>query len=439
MLWIAALGIFFRWWELTLALPVVLLWTVLFVALFAATATFIHGRAALDRRHTVWKRPALWLALVAAALIGFSLLPEVFIRGTPVRTVAFAGVLDVVFPAWIFVTALSLLWQGPARWGVLAAVPLLLLVGIWGFVIRMPGATYTGPIVPLTAPQQERRDALEAHVRRLAAEIGERNEGRPAELLAAVGYLDSTLAGMGYEVLTQEYEYGGSRFQNLEVEIPGAVEPDAIVVVGAHYDSVEGTPGADDNASGTAGVLQLARLFASERPARTLRFVLFVNEEPPFWDTKWMGSRIYAARSAERDENIVAMLSLETIGYFSSEPGSQQYPPPFSFFYPDRGDFIGFVGNLASGRLIRQTLAVFREHASFPSQGVAAPTWIPGITWSDHASFWIHGFKAIMITDTAPFRNPFYHTTGDTVDKLDFERMTLVVDGIAAVVQELAG
>ena len=440
--WIAALGIFFRWWEVTLTLPPVLLWTALFVVLFAATAGCVHGRAVLDRRHEVWKRPALWVALVLVALIGFSAFPEASIRGTPVRTVTFAGVLDVVFPGWIFLSALTLLWEGPARWGVLAAVAVILLLGVWGFVIRMPGTSFVGPLQSFTAEQQECRDALEVHVHRLSAEIGERNDGKLEALRDAEWYIDSVLVELGYEVRTHEFEVGAILFRNLEVEIPGASRPDEIVVVGAHYDTVEGTAGADDNASGSAGVLELARMFApalaTESPARTLRFVLFVNEEPPFFNTEWMGSRVYAARSAERDENIVAMISLETIGYYSTEPGSQRYPPPFSFFYPGRGDFVGFVGNLGSGGLVRQALGVFREHGGFPSQGVSSPSWIPGITWSDHASFWHHGFKAIMITDTAPFRNPFYHTSGDTIDKLDFDRMTRVVDGIAAVVRALA-
>jgi len=302
----------------------------------------------------------------------------------------------------------------------------------------MPGASYSGPVDPLTPEQVVRRDALQTHVRTLASDIGERHDGMYVELEAAARYIDSVLTTMGYAVRTDDFEYSDRRFRNLAVERTGSGDTDEIVVVGAHYDSVEGAPGADDNASGTAGVLELARVFATERPFRTVRFVLFTNEEPPFFDTEWMGSRVYAARAKDRRENIVAMLSLETIGYYSSDAGSQRYPPPFSFFYPNRGNFIAFVGNLASGRLVRQSLAAFRAESRFPSEGVASPSWIPGITWSDHASFWLHGYKAVMISDTAPFRNPYYHTRQDTVEKLDFDKMTQVVDGIAAVVRRLA-
>ena len=211
-----------------------------------------------------------------------------------------------------------------------------------------------------------------------------------------------------------------------------------IVVVGGHYDTVSDSPGANDNASGTAAVLELARLLRNERFNRTIRFVAFVNEEPPHFDTHSMGSRHYAARSAERDEDIVAMISMETIGYFRTEPGTQHYPPPFSLFYPNRGDFIGFVGNLASRSLVRRSIRVFRETTELPSEGVAALGQIPGITWSDHSSFWLHGYKALMITDTAPFRFPHYHMPTDTPEKLDYDRMARVVAGVAEVLRDLA-
>ena len=179
-------------------------------------------------------------------------------------------------------------------------------------------------------------------------------------------------------------------------------------------------------------------LAGADPPARTIRAVFFATEEPPFFATEWMGSAVYAREAAARDERIVAMLSLETIGYYDASPGSQKYPPPFAFFYPDRGDFVGFVSAISSGALVRRALASFRHAASFPSEGAAAPAWISGVGWSDHMPFWAHGYQAIMITDTAPFRNPYYHTPYDTADKLDFDRMARVVRGVIAVVEDLA-
>jgi len=241
----------------------------------------------------------------------------------------------------------------------------------------------------------------------------------------------------GYAPADQPYEAGASPVKSVEAELRGGTRAAEIVVVGAHYDTVS-TPGADDNASGVAGVLELARLLAGRSLPRTVRFVAFVNEEPPFFWRDTMGSRVYARRCRERGENIVGMLSLEALGCFSDAEGSQKYPPPFSAFYPSRGNFISFVGNLSSRGLVRRCLDSFRRHARFPSEGLAAPGQIQGIGWSDHWSFWQEGWPAVMVTDTATFRNLNYHTDGDTPEKLDYDRMARVVAGLAKVVGELA-
>lgn len=225
--------------------------------------------------------------------------------------------------------------------------------------------------------------------------------------------------------------------KNIEAEMTGSKKPEEIIIVGAHYDSVSGSPGANDNASGVAALLELARNFKEQSPERTLRFVAFVNEEPPYFQTEEMGSRVYARRSRERGENIVAMISLETIGYYSDAENSQVYPFPFSLFYPSRGDFIGFVSNTSSRTLVRGAIRVFREDAAFPSQGVAAPGWLTGIGWSDQWSFWKEDYPAIMITDTAIFRYPHYHRRSDTPDKIDYDRMARVVEGVGRVVRDL--
>jgi Zn-dependent M28 family amino/carboxypeptidase len=272
----------------------------------------------------------------------------------------------------------------------------------------------------------------------LAGEIGERNLWRPKALEAAVGYLEAVLRGQGHEVAQQSFVVEGRTVHNLEAEVPGTSQRGEIVLVGGHYDSVVGSPGANDNATGTAAVLEIARLLRGRQLARTVRFVAFVNEEPPFFQTDAMGSWVYARRSRQHGENIVAMFSLETIGYYSDAPGSQHYPAPFSLFYPKVGNFIGFVGNTASRALVRRSIASFRQHTAFPSEGVAAPSWLTGVGWSDHWAFWQEGYAALMITDTALFRYAPYHTRADTPDKVDYARMARVVAGLARMVAEFA-
>jgi Zn-dependent M28 family amino/carboxypeptidase len=317
-----------------------------------------------------------------------------------------------------------------------SALPMLFLA-IWLFTVRMPGTPFEGPLPALTPPQHALAQRLRRHVQVLAGEIGERNQGHALALERAASHLDSVFHHLGYTVHRQTYAARGRAYANLEVEIRGSVITDEIVIVGGHYDTAPDAPGADDNASGIAAVVELARAFAGSAPERTLRFVAFSNEEPPSFPSADMGSRHYADAAAARGEHIVAMLSIESIGYFDVERGSQRYPFPLNLAYPNAGDFIGFVSNLASRPLLRRAIATFRAHARFPTQGAAAPWWVPGVWWSDHWAFWRNGFPAIMITDTAPYRNVFYHTRDDTPDKLDYPRMARVVDGLTAVVHDL--
>lgn len=308
----------------------------------------------------------------------------------------------------------------------------------WRRMVRMPLHSYAGPWVPLTQDEALIRDRLRAHVETLGGAIGERNVFKPTALRAAATLVADAFAETGLEVRRQSYVVAGEQCENLEVEIPGQGNPPEIVVVGAHYDSVIGSPGANDNASGTAGLMELARLFAGTKPQRTLRFVAFANEEPPYFQSAEMGSLVYARKCRERSDPIVAMLSLETIGYYSDHERSQRYPFPLGMFYPSRGNFIGFVGNTESAELVRRCIATFRNHIEFPSEGAALPGRVPGVDWSDHWSFWQFGYPGIMITDTAIFRYPHYHTAQDTPDKLDYDRMTRVVSGMVKVISELA-
>ncbi len=315
---------------------------------------------------------------------------------------------------------------------------LLLLSGGMLYVTTMPGRSYQGPLPALSPEELILRDRLKRHVWHLASVIGERNIWHAERLEAAADYIQGQLQPLGYRTESHVFESDGHSVRNVEAELPGATRDKEILVVGAHYDSVVGSPGANDNASGVAAVLEIARIMQAERPARTVRFVAFVNEEPPFFKSDSMGSLVYAKRARAQHENIVAMLSLETIGYYADEPHSQRYPFPFGFFYPERGNFIGFVSNLSSRGLVRRALGVFRDTTLFPSEGVAAPAWVMGVNWSDHASFWRAGFPAIMVTDTALFRYRHYHAPTDTPDKLDYDRFARVVAGISHVVRELA-
>ncbi len=323
------------------------------------------------------------------------------------------------------------------RLAVLFVVLCGLGVWVWTAMIRMPGESFAGPLPSLTQKEVALRETLKRDVQVLAGDIGERSLFVQGSLMKAASFIEASLAEAGYQVRRHGYEVSGTMCHNLEAKIPGGARRDEIVVIGAHYDSVSGSAGANDNASGVAALLALARSFSTAQPGRTVRFVAFVNEEPPFFWTAQMGSRVYAKECRSRGENIVAMVSLETIGYFSDEKGSQKYPFPVGLFYPSRGDFIAFVGNTASRELVRQCVATFRRQARFPSEGAALPGLMPGVGWSDHSSFWREGYPALMVTDTAPFRYPHYHTAGDTPDKIDYGRLVRVVSGLENVIRDL--
>ena len=324
------------------------------------------------------------------------------------------------------------------RLSILAAA--LVIFCIWAkfAMIRMPGKSYEGKLPSLTDAQKQLREELIRDVEKIAGEIGERNIWQYRKLAAAADFLEASLAEAGYKINRQNYQVENQTCCNLEVENRGTKYPEQIVVVGAHYDSVYGSPGANDNASAVAATLALARRFAGEKTAKTIRFVMFANEEPPFFLTGQMGSMVYAKSCKAKGETIVAMLSLETIGYYSDQPISQKYPFPFSMVYPSTGNFIGFVSNLSSRKLLHAVIASFRKNCKFPSQGGAIPEIIPGVNWSDHWSFWRCGYPAVMVTDTALFRYPYYHLPEDTPDKIDYDSLARVVSGLQTVIGEIA-
>jgi len=317
---------------------------------------------------------------------------------------------------------------------VLIAVAAVLAL-LWWFGMRMPGKN-TSKAAPLSPDEIALRDELHADVQKLAGEIGERNMWHYSQLNAAADFIENSFSRAGLHPRRDSYELRGQACHNIEAEISGTRRE--IVLIGAHYDSVFSSPGANDNGSGVAAMLALARRFAGRKTEHTFRFVAFVNEEPPYFLSGEMGSLVYARRCKEHRDKISAMISLETIGYFSDAPNSQVYPSrALGAFYPKVGTFIAFVSNVHSRTLLRRVIALFRKHAKIPSEGAALPWFVPGVSWSDQWSFWRNGYPGIMVTDTAPFRYPYYHSANDTPDKLDYDRFTLVVSGMQKVIEGL--
>lgn len=278
---------------------------------------------------------------------------------------------------------------------------------------------------------------LYRHVWTLSETIGERHYEQPGSLEKSAHYIEQELQRCGLAPARQSF--GTPPFYNVTAQITGATKPDEIIIVGAHYDTVWLSPGADDNASGVAALLELACLLARERHDRSLRFVAFANEEQPFAGMEDMGSRVYVRSLHAQRENVIAMFSLEMLGYYSDEPHSQNYPAPLRWFYPDTASFIAFVSNIPSSLLLFRSIRSFRRHSDFHAEGLAVPERvIPDIRRSDHASFWDAGYPALMVTDTAVYRNINYHTVGDVARTLDYSKMAAVVTGLSGMLADLA-
>jgi Zn-dependent M28 family amino/carboxypeptidase len=329
------------------------------------------------------------------------------------------------------------------NWKLRLACTALVLSLVMGFVwiwqmTQMPLSSYKGPFQRPSEEESQLAVRLSAHVKYLSETVGERSLSRPGSLQAATDYLRDALKQAGYASTERTYSVEGQTVSNIEAILPGSDDASGSVIVGAHYDSVAGTVGADDNATGVAGILELARLLQGSKLRRTVRFVLFVNEEPPYFRTDSMGSLVYARQLRRDGIPVSAMISLEMLGFYSDAPDSQKYPPGLGLFYPNQGDFIAFVGNQESRDLVRRSIRRLRESTNFPSEGVAAPGDWPGVGWSDHWSFWQEQYPAIMITDTAMFRYAYYHTPLDTANRVDFARMARVVGGVRSVVESLA-
>jgi len=291
--------------------------------------------------------------------------------------------------------------------------------------------------------RQSIEEQLVLHVDRLAGLIGPRTLGKPKTIEATVGYLRNQWGSMGYEVSDEKFDALGEQATNLIVTKSGSHFPEEHVVLGAHYDTVVSTPGADDNASAVAVLLEVSRLLKKHVGKRSIRYVAFACEEPPYFNLDSMGSQHHARQSRQRGDRILGMLCLEMVGYFRDELGSQQVPssiPKFLHrFFPRRGNFLAAVGNLKSWKLSYRFRRGFKRGTRLPLFSIVLPEKINEIRLSDNSSFWDQGYPALMLTDTSFLRNPHYHQATDTPDTLDYSRMTDVTLGVASAIRRLLG
>jgi Zn-dependent M28 family amino/carboxypeptidase len=320
--------------------------------------------------------------------------------------------------------------------GIIICILLFVFAFITYKFVVIPGEQALIPVKKQSEQLKDLAKQLQNHVRVISEDIGERHYELPDAIDKAVNYIKQEFRNAGFDPELQVF--GNQAFCNVITEITGTDKKNEIIVIGAHYDSVWLSPGANDNASGVAGLLEIARTLASNNYLKTIRFVAFANEEHPFSGTENMGSRVYAQSLADKNENIVAMFSLEMLGFYSDKAGSQKYPAGAGWFYPDTANFIAFISNLYSRSLLVNAINNYND-VSVSAQGLAAPEFlVPDIRRSDHASFWEVGYPAVMITDTANFRNINYHTVGDRIETLDFYRMAGVVSGLSKMIKNLA-
>ncbi len=277
---------------------------------------------------------------------------------------------------------------------------------------------------------------LQQTVEVLSQDLIPRDESHPDNLNRVALHIADAFRLSGGRVSEQPFEALENIYRNVIVEY-GPQEGE-VIVIGAHYDAAGVFPGADDNASGVAGLLELARLFGAHPPSVRVILVAFTLEEPPYFKTPMMGSALFAQSLAEKNVPVKLMISLEMIGYFSDENHSQLYPVPIlKLFYPSTGNFIAVVDQLFSTEAQRLK-KYMRQVMQVPVHSINAPRWIPGVDFSDHRNFWLQGYPAVMVSDTAFYRNMAYHTAQDTSDRLDYDKMADVVWGIYHYVHNLA-
>lgn len=324
------------------------------------------------------------------------------------------------------------------------------ILGAIILVIAVLAAVILYPLVRARYQESETHDysaaklsgsarSLYGHVESISVRIGPRSYKDYEALTKTRAYINERLRAWGYSPVEQPFNYKGREYFNIEAAIEGGRAPREIIVVGAHYDTVEDTPGADDNDSALAVLLEMCRLLKDSSPARTIKFVFFSLEERPAFATRSMGSEVYAGKQKEAGADIRGMVCLEMVGYFSDKAGGQTVPIALmGKGISTTPDFIGVIGNSSSSGLVARVRSSIEAGSRVPVESLVASSIIPGVDFSDHRSFWRMGYEAVMITDTAFYRNPNYHTTRDTIETLDFEKMAGLLGGLIKAVQDLA-
>ncbi len=316
-----------------------------------------------------------------------------------------------------------------------ALVLAALLLCLWLLVARP--AVYFAGAQSQRGPNIVDPAMLEKHVRVLSEQMIPRSHAHPQMLSRVAAYIASRLESYGATVSEQVYHVAGHTYKNVIAEFGPADGP--LLVVGAHYDAVGSTPGADDNASGIAGLLETGRLLASSDPDRRVVLVAFTLEEMPYFGGRKMGSAVFAQSLVDAGDEVSLMINYEMIGYFTEQPRSQSYPSLLlHLIYPSRGDFIAVVDQVFSRQAAHLKRWMSRA-TEVPVYSINAPAWLPGVDFSDHRNFWAHDYPAVMVTDTAFYRNRAYHTAEDTADRLDYQRMAQVVYGVYSYIMNHSG
>ena len=299
----------------------------------------------------------------------------------------------------------------------------------------LPGTSFDGPARALSLEERALREQLREDVRALVV-LGERSTRRPASLLAAERGLSERLTAMRFTPERQTYRADGVECANVIVDV--GREAGHQLLIGAHYDSAAGSPGANDNASGVAVLLALARSLSERAPDRWVRLVFFVNEEPPHFRSPSMGSHVYAREAEVAGLLPARVVVLDSVGFYSSAPRSQRFPTARLLQrFGDRGDFVALVAEEASEPFLFELGAAFRAHAELPSRGGAFPAQLAGVAWSDHASFWRYGVPSVLVSDTAAFRDPAYHRHTDRGAQIDYDSLTRLTVGLDAALRAL--
>ncbi len=310
-------------------------------------------------------------------------------------------------------------------------------LGVLGAAAALWGRSPPEPVATACTPGKVDPERLKAHVRTLSETFGPRDHRHPENLERTADYVAGALTRAGGRVSSEPYTVGGASYRNVIATF--GPDSEERLVIGAHYDAAQGAPGADDNASGVAGLLELAAWLGEHPPPMRVDLVGYTLEEPPHFRRSTMGSKVHARGLREKGVKVRAMISIESIGYFSDAPDSQRYPvAALRLRYPSEGNFIAVVGRTDQGELVDRVHRALGAVSGVSAESLAAPRNLRGVDFSDHASYWDEGYPAVMVTDTALFRNPHYHTPGDTWDTLDYERMARVVQGVQCAVEALA-